>query len=172
MNEFVFSNAYCDASVELADIQRKMKYADKLQNFLLSAMHDEAVLALEESKIELANNTDKLFKVCEHFGIPRIFIGRTELVTDLPRTPIKKSIIRNHNTLIWEVKRTVAPGTKFAAGCGNGNQTQTQNSELYLEKQYLDKAWDVKTRTEISIDSFRQFMVVSRSVKWKVEEHA
>jgi hypothetical protein len=166
-----FSNAFHDASARIKELQWKMQYADELRRFVLLPDYEEAIEERHIGELQLAVNAEKLFAACEEYDIPRIFIGTCELVTDLPDVRAKNGY-DSLRTLIWRVKEKVATGTKFAAGCGNTNQTQTQNFEFYLEQKYKDKAWDVKTRKEISVESFKKYMVVSNHIKYRSEENA
>jgi hypothetical protein len=166
-----FSNAFHDASARIKELQWKMQYADELRRFVLLPEYEAAIEEHHIAEFQLAVNAEKLFAACEEYDIPRIFIGSRELVTDLPDVRYKDGY-NSLRTLIWRVKDKVATGTNFAAGCGNTNQTQTQNFEFYLEKKYEDKAWDVKTRKEISVESFKKYMVVSNHIRWRSEENA
>jgi hypothetical protein len=166
-----FSNAFHAASARVKELSWKMQHADELRKFILLPEYEEAIKEHHSAETQLAVNVEKLFAACEEYDIPRIFIGERELVTDLPDTRAKNGY-DSLRTLIWRVKDKVAIGTQFAAGCGNTNQTQTQNFEFYLEEKYKDKAWDVKTRKEISVESFKKYMVVSRQIKWRSEENA
>lgn len=159
-NNLLFSNKYYDAAIRLSRSNTDLKYTrDPLRRFVMMKEYDEAVADMEAAVNVREENLDKLFAACAQVGIDEIFIGASELVTAMP----EKS-----TTLIWKVKDLVVGWyagdhhTSYAAGCGNSNQTQVQNSKGYLPVEWLNKAWDVKTRSEIGIDKFKKYMVVHR----------
>jgi len=164
--QFHFSNDYHHGLIKLKEVSQRLQYACELTRFLLRHDYDQAKLEVDIAEAALFENIDKLFKGCELLGIPRIFIGSKELVTALPDSRSKHNSI-TQNTLVWALRDMVGEGNEYRGSCGNTNQYQTNNAVTFMPAEYLDKAWDVATRTQIPLDEFKRYMVVSKDIKYR-----
>lgn len=151
-------------------IQLKRKISknrgDAFKEFVLQADQDEYERVKDQCK---ASNVDKLFEVAEHLGIERIFVGDGELVT-APEDDCRDS--GGTWPAVWSVSSILSDEygnrNSFRAGCGNGHQTQvscTSHGESYFPDNFTGKAYNVKTREEISVQPFIKGMVVTRNFK-------
>lgn len=157
---FGFSDAWKKVAHRLDDRKSKLRWANALERPLIEL--DIEILSAEMDKEEPARleNLDKLFKACEYFGVPRIWIGARELVgADGVRGP------GDSGQAIWRISEVLGGETDYRGGCGNSDQSQTNDTEYFLPDQYINRAWDVATRTEIDIEPFQSRMVVSDRFK-------
>lgn len=141
-------------------IKQKQKNADPVLKFVLEGELDELAKDSSRAKKATEDNVDKFFSVCQYFRVSRIFIGRGELVG-------AENVKYGDWPAIWAIARALdneenSYKYRFTIGCGNGDQYQTSNSHLFLGEEWVDKAWDVKTRTSIDIEPFKMRMVVTR----------
>lgn len=163
MSTCTFDTSYKDTKATLREWRNKHKYSDELKTPLIELEIELAEKAFAEVQHVPQENAERLFKACEYLGIPRVWIGDRELVgadevkqegTWQPSIWMLKTILNGDSHTDY--------GVGFAAGCGNTDQSQTQNTEQFIPEEYINKAWDVATRTEIKdITPFQKRMVVS-----------
>lgn len=157
--QFKFDTTYQSALRHRAHL-RWQQGKDELLDFVIAPEIEAADDAVNGPGLQaLANNVDKLFTMCELLGIDRIFIGSGELVgadgVEYDRFPA-----------IWKLASVLDgseynDGVGYKAGCGNSDQYQVGNTDIFLADEYVDHAWCVKTRTKISSDPFVSNMVVT-----------
>jgi len=170
--ELIFDINYMKYIKELEKYQSSLTYTRCAMTKAMTAERIEEMRLSDAEKCAIpAQNLDRLFKACEVANVPRIYIGECELVgADEAKQPKEFS---EGWASIWLVKDLIDGYEeyryRFAAGCGNCDQTQTQNTEYFIPPEYIDKAWDVATREEVPIEPFVKRMVVTRKYKSKEE---
>ena len=104
-------------------------------------------------------NVDKLFKACVYLGVPRVYVGKRELVgADCIRFDGWPAMWRLAELIDGPKKQ----GRRISAGAGNADQYQIDSFKSLLPESIIGKAFDVNTRNEIDTKDFRKAMVVTR----------
>lgn len=156
-NSFGFNNSWKIEHAKLVSLQSRISWADELKRPLIELEIDDQQEKVDVAVLTLDDNIDRLFKACEYVGVERIWLGQGEIVgCDYDHS-------MDGRCLIWEVRDLITVGCKeLCAGCGNADQYQLHNLDSFIPTKYINRAWDVKTRTHIPNEPFLQRMVVSR----------
>lgn len=159
--KYSFSEDYRDKKCKVERLTEQLRYtSDPLRRPLLELDFENAERELALVENILVKNIDNFFKVAELLNIPRVFIGTNELVG-------ADDIRLDGWPAIWRLKDIVSEDgkLKYAAGCGNGDQSQTTDTRYYIPDKYIDRAWNVKTREEIDRQPFERRMVVTMKTR-------
>lgn len=159
--DYALDDTHFRAKKELVETKRDMKYSrDPLYLATANLRVEELTEKTKATELALTNNIDRLFRACELLNIPRIYIGTRELVG-------ADGVDWDGWSAVWALKELLEGDVKrdyefrFAAGCGNADQSQTENTAFFFPEEYIEKAWDVKTREEVDIEPFKKRMVVT-----------
>lgn len=163
IDTFIFNSDWQIIQKKLKKISDRAKYCDELERAILQCDFELAKKKEANLTHVRPENLQKVFAACKLIKIPRIFIGKRELVG-------ADDIRDGSFPAIWTLSDLLggpsfADSNTYGGGCGNGDQSQIQDSDSFLPDGCLDKAFDVETQTEIDLQPFKKRMVVSRHLK-------
>jgi len=162
--DYVLDNSWKLARDGMTKIQNKLKYADPLEQFILHHDYELAKDELFRTRGVRKKNFELFLKACKYVGLPRVYLGSREIVgADGVETTNTEHKWRR--VAVWQLVDLIsAPYSSsgpLTAGCGNSDQYQINNADMFFMPERLGKAYNVSTKRRISTEPFRKRFVCS-----------
>jgi hypothetical protein len=159
MSLFLFDKEAAKVMIRIRDLKISAKYNTCKLTKSVAEKEIEVLTASNDMEKVLESNADKFFAAAKFLRLDKIFIHPQELVgcanVRYDGWPAIWQLVTLVDGDSWDTSNSI----RYRAGCGNRDQAQVMNSDLYLPQHILRKAWDVQTRTEIDIEPFKNMRV-------------
>ena len=166
MKKYVLDNSWKLADENLDAVAAKLKYADRLEAFVLEPRLEAAQREMDRVSNVREENFTKFLDACVYVGLPRVYLGKKEIVgadnIDTFKTPTgweRHAIWALIDLLNEPYGSTRDQG--IGAGCGNTDQYQVYHADKFFEPRRLAKAYSTATRRRVSIEPFKKRFVVT-----------